>query len=126
MLASDGCRIVPEMRHATYSRSAHPSRSPLDPGKTHSASKPCEANRSVRLFSLTVLTTFSGVPSGNLLLDPEGDTDLGAYEAGEVSDDLVGETAGIPADPGRIECDAAVEARGLNGCMGCCFRRVVR
>lgn len=32
----------------------------------YSTSKPCDENLSVRLFSVTVLTAFSGTPSGTI------------------------------------------------------------
>jgi len=61
----------------------------------------------VRLFSVTVWTTFSRAPA-SISASISSDFDQGPEEPGEVRDDLVGNPPGIAADAGRIESDTAV------------------
>ena len=56
-----------------------------------SPSDPCDVNFSVRLFSVTVRTMFSGTPSGHRRLDLQGHAYPCADEAGEVGDDFLGD-----------------------------------
>ena len=80
------------------------------PGRVYSRSKPWSSNFSVRLFSVTVRTTWSGAPPGNVGLDLQRHPDVAAHEAGEMADHFVGDPARVAAGAGRIERHAAVEA----------------
>ncbi len=53
-----------------------------------------------------------GRPAGDGRLDLEGHRDVGADEAHEVRDHLIGDAAGVAADPARVKPDRAVVAGG--------------
>jgi hypothetical protein len=56
-----------------------------------------------------------GGPSGDLGLNFEGDDDLGADDAGEVGDDLLGDASCVAAEARGVEGDGAVEPPGPGG-----------
>ena len=69
-------------------------------------------NFSVRLFSVTVRTTFSGVPASIVRFDFESDFHRRSHQPGEMRNHLVGDAPRIAPDTSGIETDAAVEPLG--------------
>lgn len=78
---------------------------------TDSASEPWLTNFSVRPFSVTVRTTESGTPDGDL--DLQGHLDLRPDEPGRARDHLVGDAARVAPHASRVERDGPVKALRL-------------
>jgi hypothetical protein len=72
-------------------------------------------NFKVRLFSVTVLTTWSEAPPGISASTSRVIGDVGVDDAGEVGDDLLGDASGVAAEAGGVEGDGAMKPLGLGG-----------
>ena len=82
----------------------------------HSSSNPCDVNFSVRLFSVTGRTAFSGAPPGILASISSVTVTSAPHEVDQVADHFVGDAARIGADGRRIKVYGAVKAlQGRSG-----------
>lgn len=78
----------------------------------YSASKSWLVNPSVRPFSVTVRTTFSGTPSGIWASSSSVTFTVAPTKPGEVDDHLVGDPARVTADSGGVEHNRPWERHG--------------